>query len=180
MDYSRHYLTQAQFVLEATCLSDRVELLYGDVYSIGALEQQYDIVCYVGLAYHLRHPQLALDLVAHRCRARCWRHRRPLRERADDDEPGDEASGTGDRLADRPLGFLWGWEPTEQLFLDMITNAGFGNAAVVSTSPHRGEAPGRQCGNRTYGVADAPIKPAHVAIVDDKPLQPLADHWSRL
>ena len=32
VEYSRHYLTQAQFVLHATGLADRVQLLLGDVY----------------------------------------------------------------------------------------------------------------------------------------------------
>ena len=53
VEYSRHYLTQAQFVLQATGLADRVDLLLGDVCSIARLEPRYDIVSYVGLAYHL-------------------------------------------------------------------------------------------------------------------------------
>ena len=173
VEYSRHYLTQAQFVLEATGLSDRVELLLGDVYSIGGLEPRYDIVCYVGLAYHLRHPQLALDLIAHRCRGTLLASSQTIggsgltmtNRAASHPAPGHT-------LADRPRGFLWGWEPTEELFLDMIAAAGFADAEIVSTSPHRGETEGRRCGNRTYCVATATTRPAPVAVIDAKPLQP--------
>ena len=78
----------------------------------------------------------------------------------------------GHTLADRPRGFVWGWEPTEELLLDMIAAAGFTNVEIVSTSPHRGETEGRRCGNRTYCVATAPTLPAPVAVIDVKPLQP--------
>ena len=60
----------------------------------------------------------------------------------------------------------------------MLFSAGFVDAKIVSTSPHRGESRGRKCGNRTYAVATAPTEPSHVAIVDDRPLQPLTGHWS--
>ena len=52
----------------------------------------------------------------------------------------------GHTVQDRPLGSLWGWEPTELLFLNMLATAQFANPRVVSTSPHPGEVPGRKCG----------------------------------
>lgn len=172
VEYNRHYLTQAEFVLDATGCRDRVKLLLGNVFAIGALEQRFDIVCYVGLAYHVRHPQLALDLISHRCRGTLLASSQTIAgaglmmtNRA------MTHPAPGRTLGDRPVGFLWGWEPTEKLFVEMIASAGFQNPRVVSTSPHAGEAPGRMCGNRTYCIADAAVKPAPVALLNEKPLQ---------
>lgn len=77
----------------------------------------------------------------------------------------------GKALHERPLGHLWGWEPTEQLFLDMIATAGFRDVRLVSTSPHAGEVPGRKCGNRTYCVAAAAERPPALPLIASKPLR---------
>jgi 2-polyprenyl-3-methyl-5-hydroxy-6-metoxy-1,4-benzoquinol methylase len=180
VEYSSRYLFQAQWILEAFGLTERVELLRGSVYAIGPLPQ-YDIVCYLGLAYHLRHPQLALDLIAHHCSDTLLASSQTITGTGlSMTNRATTHAAPGHTVADRPPGFLWGWEPTEQLFVDMLYSAGFVDPSVVSTSPHRGETPGRKCGNRTYGVAHAASKPARVAIVDDEPLQAIAGHWSRL
>lgn len=173
MDYSIHYLKQAEFVLQATGLADRVDLRLGNAFAVGSLAQTFDIVCYVGLSYHLRHPQLALDLLSHRCKELLLASSQTI--------VGDELNmrnramahpAPGHTLKDRPLGFLAGWEPTEQLFLDMMASAGFQNPTVVSTAPHPGETAGRKCGNRTYCVAGAATAPAYIAVVDDRPIVP--------
>jgi SAM-dependent methyltransferase len=174
VEYSKHYLDQAEFVLRATGLRERVSLYLGNVFAIHGIDGQFDIVCYLGLSYHVRHPQLALDVISHRCRRMLLASSQTIdgtgltmRNRA------EQHRFPGHTLKDRPLGSLWGWEPTEPLFLDMLASAGFTDPRVVSTSPHPGEAPGRKCGNRTYCVAEAPIKLASLPIVDDAPLQRL-------
>jgi hypothetical protein len=173
VEYSTTYLDQAEFVLEAHGLRDRVDLLYGNVFAIGGLEQRFDIVCYVGLSYHLRHPQLALDLIGHRCAGTLLASSQTIEGDAlTMQNRAMKIAAPGHRLDDRPRGYLYGWEPTEELFLDMIAAAGFRDGRVVSTSPHAGESPGRRCGNRTYCVAQAPTNPVPIAVVDDRPLRP--------
>lgn len=62
IDSDEHYLRQARFVsehlgygaIEYRCLS---------VYDVAALGERFDLVVFMGVLYHLRHPLLALDLI---------------------------------------------------------------------------------------------------------------------
>jgi len=40
-----------------------IEFRRGDVYQVGALAERFDLVLFMGVLYHLRHPLLALDLI---------------------------------------------------------------------------------------------------------------------
>ena len=156
----RRSCDQAQLVIETLGLQDRITVEYTDVYSLASLHRQFDIVCYVGLSYHLRFPQLALDMLSAVCRGQLLTSTQTI-------------EGTGlhmvNRLRDsdeRPE-VLFGWEPTEPLFARMVAHAGFQNVRLISTSPHAGEAPGKVCGNRSYFLADAATKPASLPFVGD-------------
>jgi tRNA (mo5U34)-methyltransferase len=61
IDSDERYLNQARFAAEVNGLDIEFRLL--DVYDVGALGEQFDIVLFMGLLYHLRHPLLALDLL---------------------------------------------------------------------------------------------------------------------
>jgi tRNA (mo5U34)-methyltransferase len=61
IDFDPAYLTQARFAAEiADCDIEFREL---SVYDVGALGETFDIVLFMGVLYHLRHPLLALDLI---------------------------------------------------------------------------------------------------------------------
>ncbi|MEM9610536.1 MAG: methyltransferase domain-containing protein [Actinomycetota bacterium] len=154
------YLEQAAFVLERLGLTDRVELRRMDVYRTIELRRRFDIVCYVGLSYHLRYPQLALDLLSGLCEHRLLVSSQTI--------PGNELRmlNRAARLPNRNVGELHGWEPTEQLFLDMVAHAGFRSPRLVSTAPHAGETAERICGNRSYFVADAASTPHVLPFID--------------
>jgi tRNA (mo5U34)-methyltransferase len=62
IDSDDRYLAQAELACEVLGFED-IELLKLDVYDIGALEQRFDLVIFMGVLYHLRHPLLALDLI---------------------------------------------------------------------------------------------------------------------
>jgi tRNA (mo5U34)-methyltransferase len=62
------YLQQARWVLSQCGLTDRVELIEGDVYQLLHWKRQFDLVWFTGVFYHLRYPLLALDLVRRVCR----------------------------------------------------------------------------------------------------------------
>ncbi|MBS7456281.1 TIGR04290 family methyltransferase [Coralloluteibacterium stylophorae] len=64
MDHDPHYLRQAGWVARQLGLEGRVELRQGDVYSLAPLRGQFDLVLFLGVFYHLRHPLLGLDLAA--------------------------------------------------------------------------------------------------------------------
>jgi tRNA (mo5U34)-methyltransferase len=68
IDSDEHYLRQARWARSLFQLEDRVELRRLDVYDLGRLGRGFDLVLFMGVLYHLRHPLLALDLVAARAR----------------------------------------------------------------------------------------------------------------
>jgi tRNA (mo5U34)-methyltransferase len=61
VDALDEYLAQAHFAAEISGLD--VEFRKLSVYDVGALRETFDIVIFMGVLYHLRHPLLALDLI---------------------------------------------------------------------------------------------------------------------
>jgi tRNA (mo5U34)-methyltransferase len=61
IDFDDEYLAQARFAAEVTGL--KIEFCKLSVYDVGALGERFDLVLFMGVLYHLRHPLLALDLI---------------------------------------------------------------------------------------------------------------------
>jgi tRNA (mo5U34)-methyltransferase len=61
VDSDPDYLAQARFAADALDLD--IEFRELSVYDVGALGERFDIVLFMGVLYHLRHPLLALDLI---------------------------------------------------------------------------------------------------------------------
>jgi tRNA (mo5U34)-methyltransferase len=61
IDYDEGYLRQARFAAEVSGLD--IEFAQLSVYDVGALGERFDLVLFLGVLYHLRHPLLALDLI---------------------------------------------------------------------------------------------------------------------
>jgi tRNA (mo5U34)-methyltransferase len=61
IDSDERYLAQARFAAEVLGLDVRFERM--TVWQIAALREQFDLVIFMGVLYHLRHPLLALDLI---------------------------------------------------------------------------------------------------------------------
>ena len=61
IDHDEAYLAQARFAAEALDLDISFEQL--SVYEVGHLHERFDLVIFMGVFYHLRHPLLALDLL---------------------------------------------------------------------------------------------------------------------
>jgi tRNA (mo5U34)-methyltransferase len=61
IDHDPDYLAQARFAAEVCGVE--IELRELSVYDVGALRERFDIVLFLGVLYHLRHPLLALDLI---------------------------------------------------------------------------------------------------------------------
>lgn len=61
IDSDEDYLAQARFAAEVS----RVEIEFRpmSVYDVAELGERFDIVLFLGVLYHLRHPLLALDLI---------------------------------------------------------------------------------------------------------------------
>ena len=61
IDFDEAYLAQARFAAEVNEVD--IEFHKLSVYDVGALCERFDIVLFMGVLYHLRHPLLALDLI---------------------------------------------------------------------------------------------------------------------
>ena len=62
VDTDEAYLAQARFAAEVSGFPD-MEFAKLDVYDVAALKERFDLVIFMGVFYHLRHPLLALDLI---------------------------------------------------------------------------------------------------------------------
>jgi tRNA (mo5U34)-methyltransferase len=62
IDPNEYYLQQARFAADVLGYDD-VEFRRMSVYDVGAIGERFDLVLFMGLIYHLRHPLLALDLI---------------------------------------------------------------------------------------------------------------------
>ena len=61
VDFDERYLAQARFAAESLGLD--IEFRRGSVYDVASLGERFDVVIFMGVFYHLRHPLLALDLI---------------------------------------------------------------------------------------------------------------------
>jgi tRNA (mo5U34)-methyltransferase len=61
-DTDPRYLEQARLASRALGLRD-IEFRQLSVYDVAALGERFDLVIFMGVLYHLRHPLLALDLI---------------------------------------------------------------------------------------------------------------------
>lgn len=61
IDTDEHYLRQARFAAEVEDVD--VEFRRMPVWDLAALAEKFDLVIFMGVLYHLRHPLLALDLI---------------------------------------------------------------------------------------------------------------------
>ncbi len=61
IDHDEQYLDQARYAAEVTGLDISFERL--SVYEVPKLRERFDVVLFMGVFYHLRHPLLALDLL---------------------------------------------------------------------------------------------------------------------
>lgn len=68
IDMEPLYLAQAQWAARQFGLQDRVEFRQQQVYDLARGGEQFDLVWFMGVFYHLRYPLLALDILSRRTR----------------------------------------------------------------------------------------------------------------
>ncbi|HEX2560133.1 TIGR04290 family methyltransferase [Phenylobacterium sp.] len=61
VDFDDRYLEQARFAAQVT--GEDIEFRKLSVYDVAELGETFDVVLFMGVLYHLRHPLLALDLI---------------------------------------------------------------------------------------------------------------------
>lgn len=68
VDCDNHYLRQARWAAQHFGLEDKIQFRQQQVYELARDGQDYDLVLFMGVLYHLRYPLLALDIVARKTR----------------------------------------------------------------------------------------------------------------
>lgn len=69
IDSDEHYLRQARWAAQWLDPDGQITFRRMQIYALATLDRRFDLVLFLGVLYHLRYPQLALDLVA-RCARR--------------------------------------------------------------------------------------------------------------
>ena len=69
LEIDEQYLTQARWAAGRFGLEERIAFRNGSVYDLARDDVEYDVVWFMGVLYHLRHPLLALDILAERTAA---------------------------------------------------------------------------------------------------------------
>jgi tRNA (mo5U34)-methyltransferase len=64
IEHDPHYLAQARWAADYMPAGDRVRFEQRDVYELVDCRETFDLVLFLGVFYHLRHPLLGLDIVA--------------------------------------------------------------------------------------------------------------------
>ena len=161
------YIAQAHFVRDFFGLEDRITLSTETVYHAHRLGC-FDIVVFHGLLYHLRHPQLVLDMLSHlvteqlffSCQLTPGNDPILVNRRAQSNKKREGQSG----------GPLLGWRMTENACTRMAMLAGFQNVRTLSRTPHPGETAELKASNSAYFAADAALVPAPVPFLFEERL----------
>ncbi len=68
IDLDPHYLKQAAWVAAQFGLDDQIEFRQQQVYDLAHEQENYDLIWFMGVFYHLRYPLLAMDILAQKCK----------------------------------------------------------------------------------------------------------------
>jgi tRNA (mo5U34)-methyltransferase len=100
VDLDERYLRQARWAGARLGLDDRVDFRAGTVYDLAATDDQWDLVLFMGVLYHLRYPLLALDVISERVRGRLILQTLTMPGGAPITPPDDVALGERERLTE--------------------------------------------------------------------------------
>jgi len=136
IDVDEHYLGQARWAAELLDPDRRVEFRRMQVYDLAGLPESFDLILFLGVLYHLRHPLLALDVVVERLRGRLVLQTLTMPGDGAMDTPPDIGIGERERLtrpgwpraafiehrlADDPTNW---WAPDDACVRAMLRSAG--------------------------------------------------------
>jgi tRNA (mo5U34)-methyltransferase len=176
IDIDVHYLDQARWAAREFGLESSVEFRRMQVYDLARAEEQFDLVLFLGVFYHLRYPLLGLDLVARHARRLLVFQTltteemevqpdtgdRPLDERAALREPGwPRMAFIEQRFAGDPTNW---WVPNHAGVLAMLRSSGLGIRSHLGhelyiCEPLPADAPGRSPYDYTQELRAATGRP---------------------
>lgn len=68
IDLDPHYLRQAEWAAKKYGLEDQVRFEQMQVYDLAKVQEEFDLVWFMGVFYHLRYPLLALDIISQKAK----------------------------------------------------------------------------------------------------------------
>ena len=68
IDLDAHYLRQAKWIAKQFKLDHQIRFKQMQVYDLAHTEEEFDLVWFMGVFYHLRYPMLALDILSEKTR----------------------------------------------------------------------------------------------------------------
>tara|TARA_R110002020_G_scaffold154714_2_gene334916 strand:- start:65987 stop:66784 length:798 start_codon:yes stop_codon:yes gene_type:complete len=68
IDLDEHYLKQAKWVASMFDLEDRITFKQQQIYDLAHSSDEFDLIWFMGVFYHLRYPLLALDIISQRAK----------------------------------------------------------------------------------------------------------------
>ena len=136
IDSDETYLAQARFAAEVC--GAKIEFYQLSIYDLARLGERFDLVLFMGVLYHLRHPLLALDLIHEHAARDLMLFQTMLRGSAEIEEVAEDYPFSERDLFERPgaprLHFIehrfaddptnW-WVPNAACAQAMIRSAGF-------------------------------------------------------
>lgn len=137
IDVDPHYLAQARWAAHRFGVQERIEFRQMQIYDLAREPQQYDLVWFMGVLYHLRHPLLALDIVKRRTRRLLMLQTLTMPGNGAIDPPADFPIDDRTRLLDEGwprMAFIEGrmagdptnwWAPNDACVRAMLRSAGF-------------------------------------------------------
>lgn len=165
LDIDAHYLDQARWAAQIYNLDEQIEFRQRPVYQLANTSEQYDIVWFMGVFYHLRYPLLALDLVRQCCRGRMIfqtmtmpgetvlpvQEDYDLHEREVMNQPGwPQMAFVENRIAGDPTNW---WAPNHAAVEALLRAAGFGNIERIAHEVYMCEAvPRPDAADELYSV----------------------------
>lgn len=143
IDLDEHYLKQAKWTAEQFGLDHKISFEQKQVYDFAHSEEQFDLIWFMGVFYHLRYPMLALDILAQKTKKIMVFQTLSLPGKKEMQVPGDVAFDKREILKSEAwpaMAFIehnlagdptnW-WVPNHQGIISMLRSCGF----RISTMP---------------------------------------------
>jgi len=137
IDLDEHYLRQARWVVEEFGLIDQISFKKMQVYDLARFEEDFDMVFFMGVFYHLRYPMLAMDIVSQKVRKMLVFQTLSMPGRQEMEIPADIPFNEREVLKDEAypkMAFVekslagdytnW-WVPNHQGVISMLRSCGF-------------------------------------------------------
>lgn len=137
IDLDEHYLRQAKWVSVQFGLDHKIQFEQMQVYDLAHREEEFDLVWFMGVFYHLRYPMLALDIITQRTRGLMVFQTLSLPGQEEVDLPDDiefhkreimqtkawpSMAFIENKLAGDPTNW---WSPNHQGIISMLRSSGF-------------------------------------------------------